>query len=321
MAYLDFRVRWQGNEEDTAKEILSHMLLTPIKYDFPNVVLITGKSGNGKSLSVLKFLEFLFEAKKLNLEDYVKDIVVMNPLQYFEKLDAILYEKHLKKVFCLQLDDARMVVGAENWASFINQAISHVNSVSRSIKPLLLVIITQSIKDIDPKARRTIDWEFKCKRTRYDHVKLTPYRYWIDDKDPERPRLRKRRVVGMVDEDETANKLLPVIKVKKLKNEKILADYQKLMLEGKTDFLKNLMLTTVEKIKKDMYSGDMTRVNEMYEYFNNNPDALKEYGVFKRRKWRLTSEGLKILKFGKSEKREFEKIINSGIDSKSDIDG
>lgn len=318
MGSLDFIVEWQGNEEDTIKEILARMFLTPIRYDFPNVVLISGKSGHGKSLSVLKFLEYLFEKKKLHLRDYVKDIVVMNPLQYTEKLDAVLYEDRLKKVFCLQLDDARMVVGAENWASFINTAISHVNAISRSIKPLLLLVITQSIKDIDTKTRRTLDWELKCQRSRYDYVKIVPYKFWMDDTDPERPRLRRRRVKGVIREDHRNNTVLPIIKVKKLKDEEVIKKYDEVMLEGKKKFLDSLMGNMLEKIKKDMSKNDFTRVNEMIEYFKKNPDNLKEYGEFKRKKWRLSKEGLKLLKFGASEKREFESIINSGLEVDKD---
>lgn len=315
MGNLDFIVEWQGSEEDTIREIISHILLTPIQYDFPNVVLVSGKSGHGKSLSVLKVLEFLMEKKKLNLRDYVESIVVMNPLQYTEKLDAILNDEKLKKVFCLQLDDARMVVGAENWASFVNIAIAHVNAISRSIKPLLLLVITQSIKDIDPKTRRTIDWEFKCRRSRFDYVKITPFRFWIDDTDPERPRLRKRRVKGVIKEAERNNTVLPIVKVKKLKDEKVLETYNKIMLEGKKKFLDSLMGNMLERIKKDMSKTDFSRVNELIEHFKKNPDNLKEYGEFKRKKWRLTPEGIKLLKLAPPAKREFETIINSGLEA------
>lgn len=296
-AAVDFCVTWKGTEEQLQTDIFDQLINNPLDNDMPIVVLGTGKSGRGKSRGVQQIIDELFKNKGIDYAPFVKKITVMTPLEYAEKLKAILNEKELKKIDKIILDEARTIVGTSNWNTFINQAISHVNATSRAIKPIALFVITQNLKDIDPATRRIVDLWLKFDRGNGTKPTITPYVLYFDDKNPENPVLRRRRLKGtVIDENGLATTVFPVFHLNRVREE-VDAPYRELMLSAKQDYLDNLIDRLISKIKKEVGETQTKQVEALEKHFLENPEQLREWAEFKKGKWKLkksSREGLNI---------------------------
>lgn len=307
-AVNDFTVEWKGNDADTQDEILFHLLyLSRVRKNKSSVVVFTGDPGEGKSFTALTVQDILYKKRKRDFAKFVLDAVMMNPLDYAEKLPLILHEKHLRKVFAIHIDEARQVVGSGNWQSFLNQAIGHVNATARAVRALLIIIVTQDLMDIDKNTRRSIHYQFKCLRS--GNVTVTPYRFYKDDHDPEKPKLKKRRVVGTIVKDGIAITIKPKFVFSKTRPE-IAEPYDKIMVSAKTDFLNKLMNKVIDKIRKDLQQNDYSRVYDLVDYFVKNQDVLKTMAGFKRKKWRLSTDTAQKFQLTTDQRRELERELN-----------
>jgi len=311
MGVIDFVIKTNANIDKIAALIIHRLFLTRVKGNKPCIVLITGASGEGKSYTCLKIIQDIFNIEGVDITPYVKDFVVMNPLQYSEKLNNILYDKRLKKIKAIQIDEARAVVGSDKWNSFINQTIAHVNAMSRAIKPLIVFIITQSIKDIDRSTRLTINYEVKCRRRGSLPVEAEIFKYWIDDHNPETPVLRKRKVYGIIERDGEQIKTQPRFIIKK-PTEPVIEIYEKLMIEGKQDLLDSKLKKLTDEMKKDIQKGTFSRVEEITNYLLNNKDTLHEWANFSRKKWNIKPERASMLSLTKPQIQELEKRLVEG---------
>ena len=312
MGVIDFVIKTDKDVNEIAALIFFRLFYERIQANKPCIVIITGASGEGKSYTCLKIIEEMYKLLKIDITPFVKHFVVMNPLQYSEKLNAILYEKFLRKIKVLQIDEARAVVGSDKWASFVNQTIAHVNAMSRAIKPLMVFIITQSIKDVDNATRRTINYEIKCTRRRYKPVEAEIYKYWIDDHNPENPVLRKRKVYGIIKQHGENIKVQPRFIMKKASPE-VLRIYEGLMIEGKTELLNNKLTKLTDEMKKDIEVGTFTRVEELHRFFLANPDNLKDWAEYKRKKWKIVPDKAKMLNLTKPQVQELERRLVEGV--------
>jgi len=311
MGVIDFVIKTTADVDKIAALIFHRLFLTRVKGNKPCIVLITGQSGEGKSYSGLKVIEQMFEVEGVDVTPYIEDIVVMNPLQYSEKLNALLYDKRLKKIKVMQIDEARAVVGSDKWNSFINQTIAHVNAMSRAIKPLIVIIVTQSIKDVDPATRRTINYEIKCRRRGSNPVEAEVYKYWIDDHNPEHPVLRKRKVYGIIERNGESIRTQPRFILKRA-SQPILDVYEKLMIEGKQALLDNKLKKLTDEMKKDIETGTFSRVEEITEYLLKNKDMLNDWATFKRNKWKIKPDRANMLNLTRPQVIELEKRLIAG---------
>ena len=311
MGVIDFVIKTNADVDKIAALIFHRLFLTRVKGNKPCIILITGQSGEGKSYTGLKIIEQMFKIEGVDITPYINDIVVMNPLQYSEKLNNLLYDKRLKKIKVVQIDEARAVVGSDKWNSFINQTIAHVNAMSRAIKPLIVIIITQSIKDVDSATRRTINYEVKCRRRGSNPVEADIYKYWIDDRNPEHPVLRKRKVYGIIQRYGEKIKTQPRFIIKKA-SPKILEVYEKLMIEGKQNLLDNKLTKLTDEMKKDLQTGKFTRVEEIAKFLLANKDTLQDWTTYKRKKWKIKPERASILNLTTPQTKELEKRLVEG---------
>lgn len=315
MGVIDFIIKTEDDIDKIAPLILHRLFLKRVQGNKPCIVVVTGQSGEGKSYSVLKVVQEIFKIEGVDITPFVKDFVVMNPLQYSEKLNNLLYEKRLKKIKVVQIDEARAVVGSDKWNSFINQTIAHVNAMSRAIKPLIVFIVTQSIKDVDKATRLTINYELKCKRRGTNPVEAELYKYWIDDHNPENPVLRKRKVYGIIERQGEQIKTQPRFILKKATPE-VIEIYEKLMIEGKKNLLDNKLKKLTDEMKKDIETGTFSRVEEITQYLLKNKDTLHEWATFKRKKWKLKPDRVGMLNLTKPQVIELEKrLIEGGLNN------
>jgi hypothetical protein len=200
MANYDFAVKFDpavDNQQTISRKILKSIILNELKFKKPVPMFIGGDSGEGKSWVAVVLEDILLDLQGMDLKEFIEDVNVFTPLEYPKKLQAILHDKRLKKINVICMHEARDIVKAKLWYSFINTTIADVNAMSRRVKPLCLIIISQFIRDIAADIRYTLKYYCTIKRMRsYQPPRLYFNVLWKDDYDIEKPRLKKRRLRG-----------------------------------------------------------------------------------------------------------------------------
>jgi len=317
MAYCDFVVEYSPNLEVLSARIIRNLFLNRLKYKKPTVVLITGDSGEAKSYITLSIVDTLLKADGLDLINYLDQLMIFTPHQYAEKMDALLYDKSLKKLRTPILDEAREVIDAKRWFEFVIRAIAHINAMFRRIKPMAVFVVTQFIGDIDKSMRRTVTFYGKCVRPQGKKPHLYLYRIWKDDRDLENPKMRKRRVFGYVKmPDGSRMKVMPHFRFK-LPRKEIIRKYEKLNYEAKTRIIK-LKLAAILKSLKDDIKSTHDKVAAMVDFYVNKPEALPMIIERRRGKMVLKKDFEKMQDWTGDEIREFkkalfEKLIERGV--------
>ena len=282
------RIEYKGDIGAMTKKILHTLIVKRIRNDKPCVICVVGKSGEGKSATVLSISDAIFELEGLDFSKYVKNCVIMSATEFGPKTRAMLREAFLKEVFILIIDEAKSTVNALDWQTAVNRTISMVNSLSREIKPMAIFVIAQSLRDVDRATKETIDFYVKVTRDQKVHAKI--YEFYVDDHDLDKPKMKKRFVKVLV-KDENGNYrpyILKKINFKKTRKE-VWDEYKKIVHESK-DKLIEQEFDKLDKFLQEKYTNkEMERVIKLAQYMADNPDKTKEYGIFKYRKWKLSS--------------------------------
>lgn len=318
---MPFRLAWEEKEEHEIEHnthnILYHILRRPVSSNMPIVLIVSGKSGRGKSETTITILNELLKRDGINFAEYLKDILVANPLDYMTVLDGVLYNKRLKKIHVVWLDEARMLISAEKWNEFINRAIPHMTALSRQVKPLVIVIVTQSLMDVQKSMRSLIDYEIKCTRVPFKSVKAKVREYYIDDRDPEKIRLRWKYPRGFfIEGKELRSFVFNEIEFKRAPKE-LLAIYDPIITARKSEFLKKIMNQTIERIKSELGSLDFSRVNHIYDHLNKSPDQFYYWTAKKGKKFVLKKEFGNFFNLDRIQVRELQRLINEKQESES----
>lgn len=293
--------------ESIAEKIFSQVILRPIKNNKPYIIVMTGKSGEGKSWSALKIQDILYHALGLDFLNYLRICVVMSPKDYAEKLTLLLNDKEYKKAFSIHLDEARIIVGAETWNSFVNHSIAHVNAMSRAVKPLVIIIITQSLRDIDNNTRSTVNMQIKVRRLGSDSPVLVPYAFWVDDHNVDKPVLRRKRLFGIVRYPSGDKiRLLPKFKFRPPRKE-LIDIYETMMLECKTSYIDARMKRLLDRINKDMNKNSTDRIEGIVATLFKYPDELQAWGSWRGKKYVFNPEFAAHLNLDTSQVKDLEK--------------
>lgn len=315
---IDFSVDWKGSDESTTLEILEHVLLRRVKGNLPCVIAVTGKTGRGKSLGSLVLIQKMLARQGIDLlqalpgsadpRSLLERIVIFNPLEYAEKMKATLHNRELRDVPFIQIDEARFVVGSDQWHSFVNQTIGHVNAISREFKPLVSFIITQSLKDIDKKTRTALDFQFKFERTAGESAYILPYVFWENDNDIEKIKLCRRRLIGFIKKD--GEKVKSKLKIRvKLASKELRDIYGPLVRARKIDLVNSKMEALTEKITRDFNKNNFDRINQLIEDCLKSPQEFHTYAEYSRKKWRLKEGVEEKLSLSVEQKKEFERRL------------
>lgn len=318
--FVDFRISERLGEPPSglAKRIICKLTLGRAKSNKPTVLLLAADSGEGKSYTALQLTTILLEQRGLKLEDYLNDVFVFLPKEYPEKIDALLHSKRLKKINVLVIDEAREVVKANLWHTFINQAISDVNAMSRGIKPIILIVNTQFIKDIDKKIRNTLTYYGVCHRPKDHPVQMVLHRIWKDDRDIENPRLKKRLIFGSYKTLDGENHVLFPRFIFKKPKPNICELYEKMQFDAKSKLIRR-KLDSMLKLMEAEFKDKFEKVDAMVEFYSENVDALKLIADYKRKKIVLKKQFLEMHDLTREEKNYFQEKLNEAIQKKSDV--
>lgn len=312
MAWCDFVVKYNPEEddaEDLTRRILFSIWVKRIKHNKPVNVFIGGDSGEGKSFTVLRLQELLCEIQGLDHTEYMQAMNVFTPLEYPEKLDPILYDKELKKVNMIAIHEARDLVRAKNWQQFMTQAISDVNAQARSVKRLMTFIVSQFIRDITTDMRYTLNFYCTVSRPKGKKARLYINVLWKDDRDLERPKLRKRKLSGyLVYPNGRYQRFVPQY-LELSKPAKETTDlFERLDRESKSGIIRKKLDRLIDEMKTEM-GMESEKVEAMVSYYKKHPDQITTIGKRYRGKWKMTKESREMHDLSRGEVERFERLI------------
>lgn len=287
--------------------IFERLFLRRVKQNKPCIIVLVGDSGEGKSHTALRLMEIFSERQGFELLPYVNDCVIYTPLEYPVKFRALLEDPRLKHVNFVMLDEAREVVKASQWNSFINHAIADINATFRGIKPMVVIVVVQYLKDVDKRVRRTANYYGSCLRPMGHSVRLKLTKLWKDETDIENPRLRKRMVRGYIKSGSKYTKIAPkVFKISRVSKE-VAEIYETNARLKKTELIRSKLDQLMKELQKD-FGQRITRIEAAARHFGNNYDmerVLERY----RGKLRVRPDFVATLDFDKDEIEKFQKLL------------
>lgn len=304
MIYCDTKEQAEDSKYITNK-LIESVTLNRVNADKPSVILFTGKSGEGKTNSALRVATEILAMQGINIVDYLNDILVYTPFEYADKVEKILTDERLKKINVFIIDEARGVVKATNWNSFINQAIADINAVSRGVKPLVIIIVSQTVGDIDKATRKTINYEFMCSRPLEGKVRVRPVAYYEYRArgGVEKTELRYRDLRVMVKSPMNVEVISPPVLIFNKANKEVWDMYKSEEKERKTKLIRNRTAKMIEKLKKEWNTED-SKIDTVFEALINNPEKLSELTIVKHGKRYLNENDLVFNDWNKGDLKE-----------------
>jgi len=323
----DFVIKYNPNvdtQQDIARRIIYCSFVKPLLFKKPVVVFVGGDSGEGKSWAIIKLQEEIFTLLGLDPYMLIEHVNVHTPLQYPKKLKNLLYPREytndpdlclqLEKACILGVHEARTLVKAKKWRDFVSQAVSDVNAMSRSIKRICFLIVSQFIRDITTDVRYTLNYYCKVFRPLGKPARLYIQRIWKDDRDLEHPVLKKRKVRGYIVYPNGRYKFFSPDYIELSKPDRGLTEiFDRNDFESKGKIIHNML----EKMIKEMHieagigSG---KIAAMVEWYSQNPEDLHRIGkVTAKGKWNLKPDVRKIHDLTTVEFKEFKEKLNENL--------
>ncbi len=305
----DFIVKWQGNIQDTTMEIFDHLFYRRIKAKKPCVILITGASGEGKSNTGLHLTDGMFKLRDLDFADYVKQAVVGGIEDFGPKTKAILNDKEMKQCFALIIDEAAATVNSKDWASLTNRAVNFINNMSRAIKPLMIIIIAQSLKQVDSQTRQSVNYYMPVTRSFGNPARAKIYKFYVNERDIEKPRLQKKLVRGYISHDGKRE----FIELNNIQFPKVRQEVWDLYKTDMLDSKNKLLEAEFDKLAKHLLDKNedkyKERIQNLTKFLWSNKYILSNFAKFTRNKWGLNEEFVKGFQVTDLEKKEIEKQL------------
>lgn len=320
MAFCDFRVKYDPDTEPPealTQKILYSIFIKPVKAHKPRIAFIGGESGEGKSLSTISLMIMLLKLQGVNPKNYINAINVYTPLEYPEKINKILglneggFKKTgLKKINLICLHEAREIVKAKLWQGFIAQATSDINAMSRQIKRLCTFIISQFIRDITPDVRYTLNYYCIVRRPIGKKARLYINVIWKDDRDLEKPKLRRRKLSGyIVDPKGRHKRFIPQYLEITKPNKEIVAEFEKKDYEAKAGIIKHKINKLIKEMKDDL-GEESQKIKNMVDWYINKNEDLSLIGKQHRGRWKVNKAFREMHELNNKEVSEFEKLLN-----------
>lgn len=320
--WYDFAIKYNPEKDtgiDLTKKVLFSIIIRRLMYKKPAVMFIAGKSGEGKTHTAVRIQQLLLELRGLDVRDYLQDINVFTPLEYPKKLNALLYDKRLKKVNIICAHEAREIVRAKDWQSFLTTSIADVNAMSRAIKRLCIMIISQNLKDIAREIRLTVNYYCKVTRPIGHNARLYINTMYEDDRDIDQPKIRKRRLTGyLVYPNGKYKKWTPKYLELSRLDKDIAKALDKADVDAKSGILRSKLNKLMEAMKKDI-GDDANKLNAMLEWYLNNSDNLTTLGSVRKGKLTLNKEFKEMHSLSDDELKTFTEMINTAMKEKGEI--
>jgi hypothetical protein len=317
MGYTDYVVKYDPNvdtPQDLTRKILYSIFILRVKYKKPAVIFVSGDSGEGKSISSVRLLQELMELQGLDYKKHMDGVNIYTPIQYPEKLNKILYDKEYKKANILIIHEARTLIKAKMWNSFLTQAIADVNAMSRQIKPMITIIISQFIRDITTDMRYTLNFYVKIKRLRGDSfARMQINVMWKDDRDLEKPKLRKRRLRGfLVYPNGKYRRHSPQYLAIKKPDKEICQEFDRQDAAAKTAIIHQRLEKLVKEMRDDL-GLESKKISSMVDWYTEHIENLSLIGKRYKAGWKILKEARQMHDMTSEEVKSFELALNKKL--------
>jgi len=306
--FIDFVVEWSDDPELLGHRIIQHITVNRLRAKKPVIIGLTGDSGEGKSYTALKIVDIINEYYGIDTAEHIDDIVVYTPLEYTKKLDRLLFDKSLKRIHTLIIDEGRELIKAKLWYDFVRQAISDVNAMHRQIKPLCVVVVSQDFGDVLKDVRKTMTFYGRCYRPLYGNTNFELYRLWKDESDLENIKLRKRRLRGYIVKNGRRNLFICGRFRVKLPRKEIIEKYEQLSFERKAKIIRQKLETLLKQIEKEIGPG-FDKIEQLVNWYAERPELLNMILERKRNKIRVRKEFKQMHDLTTTELKEFERRL------------
>jgi hypothetical protein len=305
----DFIVRHDlSTESDDAlvDKILFNLFLKRIRRHKPCIIGIFGKSSEGKSYAALRIQEVLARLNGFDLLENLEVVNVFLPIEYPEKINKLLNDKKYRKVCVLCMHEARTVISAKLWYDFVTQAIADINAVHRKIKPLVVIIISQSINDITKEMRTTLDYYIKAERPIDCRTRLRLFKFWEDDLDINNIKLRKRKVKGLIVGPDGVHRMFrPEFWELRKPDKEIAHAFDKMDLLSKKEIFARRINEMISKMKLDLNLPEK-KIDNIIDWYMSNPNNLLTIIERRMGKIRLKKNVMELHDLNKSEYLQLE---------------
>jgi hypothetical protein len=256
----------------------------------------------------------LFKIQGLgDIKDYFNDINIYTPLEYPRKIDNLLFDKRLKKINVVAIHEAREVVKAKLWQSFLSQSVADINAMSRSIKRLVVFITSQFIRDITTDVRYTLNYYIIVRRPKRQRARLYINVMWKDDRDLEKPKLRKSKLSGyLVYPNGVYKRYVPQYLELKKPPKELVDIFEKQDFDAKAGIIRG----KINRLMRDMEAEigtESKKVDNMVLWYTSHPENLNLIGKRYTNKWKMKSEVMTMHDLTKQEAIRFEKLINEKL--------
>lgn len=314
--YNDFHIKYDpaiDTQDDIIKRILYVMYIKRLKAKKPAITFLCGDSGEGKSMGYLRLCELMLEIQGLKLCDYMSDVNVYVPLEYPQKIRRLLHEKELKGIPFIAMHEAREVVKAKMWQSFLTQAVADINAMSRSIKRLAIFIISQFIRDITPDMRYTINYYMKISRPIGMKSRLYWYIFYKDDRDPDKPKLRKRKLSGtLIYPNGRHKRFKPKYIELSMPSHEVVKIFEEKDREAKTDIINRKIDKLIKEMEQELGTKDI-KIDHMVKFYTDNLDSLRLIGKRRKKSWAILPEFKKMHDLTPTEAKDFQNKLNEKL--------
>lgn len=319
MAVFDFNIEWQENEEETFEELINNLISKKVQAGMPQVVAFVGKSRSGKTMLALKIQDIMYRYFGLDFLQYMKQVVFIKPSAWPETMDPIIREsdKHLKKAKSIHLDEAKFLVNSDNWQKVQNKGTRALIGVSAVIQPMLIIIVAQIRKDIDPRIRETLDLLFEVKRSRGHKPQVKVFTNYEKVYDMSNIKIMPRALRGIVRYPNGTHKMVFPEFAPSMPRKELVDAYQSFEKPDK----KEQLLKIVKEMRKDIdkLQGSDEKILSLSNLLSQNPQELELAGKWnsKQEKWRLSKEAKKKFAINnKEDVKELEKLVTKQLSSK-----
>lgn len=301
--------------EDITRKILRSIFIKRLEARKPVILGIFAKSGEGKSFTGLRIYELLMEMQRLDPIQFYDVTNITSPDQYADRVNKLLNEKkypEYRRINILVVHEGRLLVRAKKWYEESVQAVSDINALSRQIKPLMIIIISQFLSDISKDIRLTMTHYAKVRRanTFGSHGHLLINTIEEDDYDIQRPKIIKRGLEGYLVYPDGSYRLYRPSYFEVNPPSKGL---QELFMKSDTESKLNMLLDKLEQLGRSFVvntDAKAQRVQMLFDFYKKNPELLMDFATKTKRGIKISGEFLKVHQVSNEEALIFSRRIN-----------
>ena len=322
MSFVDFVVKFDPKKdtpEDLTERVLYSLYVRRLKFNKPAITFIGGDSGEGKSISALALMYIIYKLQNQDPRKFLEISNIYTPLQFPEKIEKHLYDKQYKKANILIMHEAREIIKSKDWRSFLSTAVSDINAEMRSIKRMAVFILSQFIRDITSDMRYTLNYYIKVRRPMGGNkrARLNISVMWKDDRDLEKPKLKKRGITGvLVYPNNTRRYFTPKYLELRKPPKDIIEEFEKQDLESKKNIIKGKIDRLIKEMKIELEVGN-DKIKNMIEWYTSNPESLFLIGKKNTRgNWKIKKQIKDMHDMTDSELKLFEDMLNDKLTKK-----